>query len=78
MKINQSKAKISITPPKGTNALPKNTTSNVAIAAEAVAGTAPTGSIKKQELLRSKRAFPYGSRFRLYLSAALRGYRLNP
>lgn len=49
MKINQSKAKISITPPKVTNALPKNTTSNAAIVAEAVVGTAPTDSIKKQE-----------------------------
>jgi hypothetical protein len=53
MKINQSKAKISITRPKDTSALPKNTTSNAAIAAEAVAGTAPTDSIKKQEPLKN-------------------------
>lgn len=49
MKINQSKAKIFITRPKATNASPSATTSNAAIAAAAVAGIAPTDSIKKQE-----------------------------
>lgn len=47
-KIAQKKARIFITRPKATNVLPKNGTSNAAIAAAADAAIAPTGLIRIQ------------------------------
>ena len=65
-KIYQSKAKISTLLPKDTNVLPKNSTSNAAIAAKVVADIALTDSIKKQATSKNNGAFPCGSGFPQY------------